>query len=114
MHVIQTESTNYITSYLSKIGFRVRKEKAVFPRQPSPNNMDFLQIPCSLSDLVVYILLNCHNYFLKLTVGRDPDLRPPLPHFHAVQICGAESGVKYVLRSAYLSWEWQLGNVTMT
>lgn len=66
------ESTDYMTNYLSKIGVRVRKEKAVFPSQPSPTNTGFLQIPRSLSDLVVYILPNCHNYFLKLTVGRDP------------------------------------------
>lgn len=64
------ESANYITSYLSKIGVKVRKEKAIFPSRPSPTNTGFLQIPCLLSDLV-YVLPDCHSYFLKLMVGRD-------------------------------------------
>lgn len=37
-------STSYITNYPIKIGGRIRKEKAVFPSQPSPTTTGFLQI----------------------------------------------------------------------
>lgn len=50
--------------------------------------------------------------FLKLTVVRPWDFSLPLPHFHAVQICGAESRIKYVLRS-YLPWDGSW-DITMT
>lgn len=100
-----------VINNLIKTGVSVRKEKSVFPGQLSPPILASSRFPITAWSQC-FSASEVSELFPTVTVGKDLGSQATSAPLPSCPNMWAESRVKYVLRSAFLSWEWQLGKVT--